>query len=97
MTREIVITPVLNGFICKVGCQKVVFESIPRLIVGLEEYLHNPDIVEKKYIKEAVNKMEPQLQPQVDVCDSGESPVRATYRTLRTADDTAKECSPERR
>ena len=57
MIREITITPVLNGFVCKVGCQKVVFESISEMARNLEDYYKNPEETEKRFIKEAVNKM----------------------------------------
>jgi hypothetical protein len=57
MIREITITPVLNGFVCKVGCQKVVFESVSEMARNLEAYYKNPEETEKRFIKEAVNKM----------------------------------------
>ena len=57
MTREIIITPVLNGFICKVGCQRVVFESVATLVQNLEAYLKDPTSVEARFVRDAVNKM----------------------------------------
>jgi hypothetical protein len=56
MTREIKITPVLNGFVCQVGCQTVVFESVSELALNIERYYRNPDAVEKEFITRAVNK-----------------------------------------
>ncbi|HEY5960938.1 MAG TPA: hypothetical protein VIV60_30490 [Polyangiaceae bacterium] len=56
MTREITIIPVLNGYICNVGCQRVVFQDRNQMILELNKYLENPDEVEKEYIKNAVNK-----------------------------------------
>lgn len=64
MIREISITPVLNGFICKVGCQRVVFESVSRLVDELEKYLRNPSGTEQRFINDAVNKMPDQPSMQ---------------------------------
>lgn len=75
MTREITITPVLNGFVCKVGCQKVVFESVSGLLRELGEYLSDPDGVEKRFVANAVNKMS--IGPQCEPCDS-EAPCQNT-------------------
>jgi hypothetical protein len=57
MTREIKITPVLNGFVCKVGCQTVVFGTASDLASNIERYYKNPESVEKEFIAKAVNKM----------------------------------------
>jgi hypothetical protein len=57
MIREITITPVLNGFVCKVGCQKVVFQSPSELARAVERYYKNPDETEKEFLAGAVNKM----------------------------------------
>ncbi len=78
MTREITITPVLNGFVCKVGCQKVVFESISEMVRNLEAYYKNPDATEKKFIAEAVNKMPDGPDgPVAEACDcAAPTPMR---------------------
>lgn len=57
MIREITITPVLNGFVCKVGCQKVVFQSVVDLVRAIERYYREPEKTEKEFLAEAVNKM----------------------------------------
>jgi hypothetical protein len=64
MSREIIITPVLNGFVCQVGCQRVVFGSTRELAVAVEEYYNHPEDTEKRFIEKAINKMEPQVVPQ---------------------------------
>jgi hypothetical protein len=56
MTREITITPVLNGFVCKVGCQKVVFQTVQELARNIETYYNNPEGTENRFLAEAVNK-----------------------------------------
>ena len=58
MIREITITPVLNGFVCKVGCQKVVFECIEDMVENIADYYRNPEKVEKEFLAQAVNKMD---------------------------------------
>lgn len=49
------ITPVLNGFIVKVGCQRVVFETREKLLAELDRYLTDPAGVEAEYRKTAIN------------------------------------------
>lgn len=56
MNRKISITPVLNGFICEVGCQIVVFESRERLTMTLARYADNPALVEKEFLEKAINR-----------------------------------------
>ena len=57
MTREIIIKPVLNGYVCDVGCQRVVFTDKQTMLTQLSEYLDKPEEVEKRFIERAVNKM----------------------------------------
>ncbi len=54
--REIHIIPVLNGFICRVGCQTVVFDSHSDMIAALKSYLINPEQVERDYRHSAMHK-----------------------------------------
>lgn len=65
--RPIKITPVLNGFICQVGCQTVVFSKREDLLVCLRDYLTNPDEYEKYFIEKAIHKamLEGPLTPEV--------------------------------
>lgn len=82
--REIVIQPALNGYICRVGCQTVVFETAEKLTEQLLSYLKKPKDTEKSYIQNAVNPMEAaRPQPPHEV---QESPV---YQIASTGDDTA--------
>ncbi len=65
MTRSIHIKPVLNGFVCEVGCQAIVFDSREKLLVELGSYLTNPEATEKRYIAGALNKMDgPAVAPR---------------------------------
>jgi hypothetical protein len=59
MIREIHIRPVLNGYIVNVGCQTIVFTDRKTAVGTLSDYLHNPDEVEKHFLANALNKMEP--------------------------------------
>lgn len=63
MTREIKIKPVLNGWVVEVGCQSVVFNIQGQLLDELDKYLKAPEETEKKYLVEAVNRMEPACPP----------------------------------
>lgn len=56
MTREITITPVLNGFVVQVGCQRVVFDSVKDMTSQIKRYYKNPDQIEKEFVEHALNK-----------------------------------------
>ena len=49
--HDIKIKAVLNGYICQVGCQTVVFGSRKKLLKELDRYLNNPAAVEKEYLE----------------------------------------------
>jgi hypothetical protein len=55
MIRAITITPVLNGFIVEVGCQKVVFTSLTALGHDVVRYYTDSRKIEEEYRKNAVN------------------------------------------
>lgn len=55
MIRTITITPVLNGFLCQVGCQTIVFKSVGGLVKVLRAYLTNPEETEKLFLGTAIN------------------------------------------
>ncbi len=53
--RHIEIIAVLNGYICQVGCQQVVFETREKMLTELGRYLAASKDVETEYIQKAVN------------------------------------------
>lgn len=55
--RTIVINPALNGYTLQVGCQTVVFDSKKDMLRELSDYLDNPEMTERRYLKNAINKM----------------------------------------
>ena len=54
--KKVTIKPVSNGFRVKVGCTEVVFTSVKMLLKELEDYINDPDKMEKKYTKNPLNK-----------------------------------------
>lgn len=54
--REIIIRPVLNGFVVRVGCQELVFRDIQDVGRELIRYQANPEAIEEEYLAHAVNK-----------------------------------------
>lgn len=72
MTRQITLTPVLNGFIARVGCQDVVFTDKQSMLTALSEYYDNPDQVEERFLKRAINRLTP---PVPEPCGQSEAPV----------------------
>lgn len=57
MTREITIEPVLNGYICRVGCCRIVFQAREQMFAEIKNYLEKPAETEQRFLKNAVNKM----------------------------------------
>lgn len=53
MIRRIQIEPALNGFVCQIGCQTVVFTSVDSLLEHLGDYLRDPEATEKYFIAKA--------------------------------------------
>lgn len=49
MLRNIMITPVLNGYKVQVGCQEVVFEDLDRMVQEIKSYFLDPEAVEDRY------------------------------------------------
>ena len=48
--QDVHLKKVLNGWIVKVGCQTIVFESTSRMLSELGRYYANPAQVEKEYM-----------------------------------------------
>lgn len=68
MVRDIKIMPVLNGFICHVGCQKVVFNSLLTMVSNIEKYYSDPDRYEKEFISE--NKVNDTIDGSIPTLDN---------------------------
>lgn len=49
--REITILKVMNGFVVRVGCQAVVFESASGLLEVLAKYIDDPTTIEREWIE----------------------------------------------
>ena len=54
--REITIIPVLNGFVCRVDCQTVVFKDKNTMLTALSDYYENPKAIEDSFLNNAINK-----------------------------------------
>jgi len=54
--RQIVIQPALNGWICQVGCQTVVFDNKKQMLDSLSDYIDKPEEVEKAFQARALNR-----------------------------------------
>ena len=54
--RQIVIQAALNGWICQVGCQTVVFDNKKQMLDSLSDYIDKPEEVEKAFQAKALNR-----------------------------------------
>ena len=79
---ELHITPVLNGFVVRVGCQTIVFDTIEKLTTQIGRYYKDPETVSKEFISAAVNKMNA-LPPPAAQCETAmihpANPVERRY------------------
>lgn len=57
MCRAIIITPVLNGFVCGIGCQTVVFNDTKTMLAEIGKYYAKPDETEAVWLKKALNNV----------------------------------------
>ncbi len=53
--HNVTITPVLNGWSVKVGCQTVVFENADRLLNELRCWLADPQSTQKRFQSDSIN------------------------------------------
>ena len=59
----------LNGYVCQVGCQTVVFNDKRTMLSELDQYCDRPEEVEKRFLERAVNRPDgPQCQPDGQRC-----------------------------
>ena len=58
----------LNGFVARIGCQRVVFTDREKMLAELEAYLKNPEEVRKKYL---YNSMHSDLMGYGDITSQG--------------------------
>jgi len=56
--QKITIKTVLNGWIVKVGCQTVVFDSFEDRVGALCAYMNDPAVTEKNFMSNAVYKQD---------------------------------------
>jgi len=47
--RDITIKPALNGYVVRLGCQRIVFPTRDLLLRALNDYLENPEKIEDSY------------------------------------------------
>lgn len=85
MIRPINIQPVLNGFVVKIGCQAVVFNTISELATNVSEYYKNPEAAEKSFRETALNKALLTSQP----ADATKSITTSSSFTFPTASNPA--------
>ena len=63
--RPIKIDPVLNGWLVNVGCQRVVFDDLGKMLAALKSYAQHPNRTERRFLAEAHNDTAacPEVQP----------------------------------
>lgn len=52
---ELTIRPALNGWIVRAGCQELIFSDREFMLNQVNEYLQQPDVVEKRFRETSVN------------------------------------------
>jgi hypothetical protein len=54
--KDITISPALNGWKVKVGCQEVLFTNRKTMLEEISRYINDPAKVEKEYLSKSKNK-----------------------------------------
>ncbi len=66
--REINIRPALNGWVCQIGCQTIVFNDKTHMLNEIGRYIDDPKAIEAEYWRHSPNKqLKPELVPAPDV------------------------------
>lgn len=86
MHRPIEIAVVLNGYIAKVGCQTVVFQSLDELMTAMRRYLLDPAGEEQRFVKEAKNGYDANAPAMAAQPMMSESAYRRQEMARTTAD-----------
>ena len=53
--RDVTIKTALNGYLVRLGCQRVVFTDRAQMLRALDDYLENPREVERMYLENSCN------------------------------------------
>ena len=53
--RDVTIKPALNGYVVRLGCQRIVFTDRALMLRALDDYLENPNSVEQHYLEKSIN------------------------------------------
>jgi len=56
MPQELIITPVLNGFIVRAGCQTLVYDSADKIKMDFAEWVNDPQKIEQRYMDQMTKK-----------------------------------------
>jgi len=51
MPQELIIQPVLNGFIVRAGCQTLVYDNPDKIITDFAEWVRTPNQIEARFRK----------------------------------------------
>lgn len=70
MMRDIGITAAANGWIVRVGCQTLVYESAKDLVADLQAYLANPDKTESRLLETKCFNAKHTMGPREMPCDT---------------------------
>jgi len=70
---------VLNGFVCEVGCQRVVFTDVAEMCKQLAAYLNSPDAEETRWLENALNAKHISSPADVPLPQHTEAPSANRY------------------
>ncbi|MBT9165336.1 MAG: hypothetical protein DDT23_01353 [candidate division WS2 bacterium] len=65
--KDIRIEPILNGWLCVVGCSRIGFLDRQVMLKELERYLLDPVAVEKEYLEKAINAPIPPVITEIAI------------------------------
>lgn len=77
MMRDIIIKPALNGFVVRVGCQRLVFKDLLSMLTQIEQYYKDPVPVETHIREHSLHSKQFGFVDQDKGCTAGGYAVAA--------------------
>ena len=90
MPQELIIQPVLNGFIVRAGCQTLVYDNPEKIKMDFAEWVNDPEKIERRY-RELMEKkgIYPLAPPPCNAAQ--EAHPMTSVASLRQRDDLARD------
>lgn len=76
---DLTIKVALNGYVVRVGCQRVVFNDRELMLRALNDYLNDPEGITELYQRNSMNSKQLGMVPKSQGCACAEVPAPPIY------------------